>query len=86
MNHEPREADGLLVEERPLAAFLYALMRDGDVAPRRLEQVLGELEQMPPAIAVRFDLEHLARYAAEAASRLERLPRAPIRVTRAERV
>jgi hypothetical protein len=41
--------DGLLVEERPLAAFLYALMRDGDVAPARLERLLDDLEQLPPA-------------------------------------
>jgi hypothetical protein len=78
VKHEAQAADGLLVAERPLVSFLYRLMREGDVAPARLEQLLDELEETPPAVAVRYDLAHIARYAADAADRLEQLRR-PVR-------
>jgi hypothetical protein len=77
MNHEGRSPDGLLVEERPLVSFFYRLMREGDVAPARLEQLLEQLEETPAAVAVRYELAHIARYAADAADRLEQ-PRPPI--------
>ena len=67
-------------EERPLVSFLYRLLHDGDVAPARLEQVLDELEAMPPAVRVRCALPDVARYAIDAANRLERLARPPITV------
>jgi hypothetical protein len=72
--------DGVLVEARPLVGFLYALLRSGDVPPWRLERLLEELEDTPPAIATHYDLPHLARHAAEAADRLEAMPHPPIRI------
>jgi hypothetical protein len=47
-----------------------------------LEQVLDDVADTPPAIAVRYELEHIARHAAAAADRLEQLRRPPIRVRR----
>jgi hypothetical protein len=78
VEREAQAVDGLLVAERPLVSFLYRLMREGDVAPARLEQLLEQLEETPPAVAVRYDLAHIARYAADAADRLEQLRR-PLR-------
>lgn len=73
---------GLFMEERPLVSLLYRLLRDGDVAPARLKELLDEVEETPPAVAVRYELGHIARHAAEAADRLEALRRPPVRVTR----
>jgi hypothetical protein len=79
------EAAGLLVEERPLVSFLYRLIREGDVCASRLEEVLSDLEDAPPAVAINYELEHLARYAAQAADRIEQLRHPPISVRRGAR-
>lgn len=75
-------ATGVVVEGRPLVTFLYRLLYDGDLSPGRLEEVLEQLEGMPPAIATRFGLPDLGRYAVEGANRLDRLARPPIAVER----
>jgi hypothetical protein len=78
----PVRAAALVVEERPLVSFLYRLIRDGDASPARLEELLDDVENCPPAVAIHYQMPDIARYAVELADRLEQMVRPPVTVRR----
>lgn len=67
----------LVVEDRPLVGLLYRLLFDGDLAPRRLEEVVEDLENLPAFATVRYGRPDLARYALGIADRVEATRRPP---------
>jgi hypothetical protein len=70
------------VEASPLVGFLYLLLFEGDLSPRRLEETLEQLQSMPPAVAIQCNRPDLARYAESAAVRLERIRFRPLAIER----
>lgn len=65
--------DGLTLIDRPLVPFLYQLLRAGDIVADRIEEVLEDLERLPPFLPQRYDLPDLASVCAGWATRLEQL-------------
>ena len=74
--------DAATIVHRPAVSLVYRLLRDGDVSPARLEALVGDLESMPPAVAVHYECEHVARLAADVVDRLDTIAHPPIRVRR----
>jgi hypothetical protein len=73
---------GILAEANPLVPLFYHLLREGDVSPARLEQLISDLERMPAPLALVYEMPDLARHALDAAARVEALRRGPVPVAR----
>lgn len=69
-------------DEDVLVSFFYRLLSDGDISPRRLDELISELEEMPAAVRVRVTRPDLARHARSEASRIAAIAGAEIRIGR----
>jgi hypothetical protein len=69
-----RQRSGTINSDDRVVALLYILLRDGDVAPGRLEEVVQGMDAVQ---VYQYSNGWIARYALDVAERLRRAPVVP---------